>query len=186
MAPIVAAYLKGEQSHFATIQQYLRPIVFAVLYSRRFRFNHNLQDDLEQECWIAVLQKLTYWDATRGSLKCFMYTCLTNRITSYFRNKDNDQHYLPVGNIEWYLANQEAKAIQPQELVLQLKTRLSGFIVNYVIRRVAIAIYLEVFDQQRNQLIQALGKMAGMPQPQMRFLVDYAVVVIKHYQWESL
>ncbi len=172
------AYIAGNNAAFDSIHGYLNSLIRSFIYSRRY--SENIVDDLKQECWVEILEKLHRWDPERGSLKTFLYKCLSNRIASYFRRNKSDNRSLMVEDVEPYI-NHEDKSAAPVEQYLSIKvhTRFNGALAVYIIRRIGVALYFRSFDRNRKQIINELCKLSGRPPKEIDFLVDYALVVLR-------
>lgn len=174
----VLAYLAGNNAAFNNIHSYLDSIVRSLVYSRRY--SENIADDLKQECWVEILEKLHRWDPERGSLKTFLYKCLSNRIASYFRRNKSDNQCLLVEDIEPYIEHERKPTVPiEQNLSIKVCTRFNGALAVYIIRRIGVALYLRSFDRNRKQIVDDLRKISGRSFKEIDFLVDYALVVLR-------
>lgn len=176
----VLAYINGNSSAFDKIRGYLETIIHdAILFRRRFISPNNI-DDFKQECWLEVIQRIHRWIPERGSLKSFLFKCLSNRIANYFYSSGSDRQYIPVEDIEPYMDHMSANAFEAtDDLNIQVMSRFCGALEIYIIRRIAVALYLQLFDRQKDRIIRDLREMSGRPTRDISFMVDYALVTLR-------
>lgn len=150
-----------------------------------FAMSDEAVDDIKQECWIDALKALKKWEPERGSLKNFLFTCFYNKglkYTHYFGPKYN------VINVDDVCETEigEAKDLRDYpELDVQVNSRLRGFVPEYILQRVCIALYLGIFERKRKTLISEIRKLSRLRVSRIVFLVDYSLVIIRRYYVEN-
>lgn len=181
----VRRFLRGDRDAFEPIRSHLAPIVHSVVNVSRHRLFLDQVDDLRQECWIEVMQKLPFWDPARGSLRSFMYRCVSNCVASYFRRCRYFSRFIPSEDAHESLTVQPEESVRGTGLDLKLQTRFDTPVSRYVMHRVAIAVYLRVFERCRSGFIRDVARLAVIPSRRAEFFVDYAVVILRRHGLEQ-
>jgi len=177
----VRRFLDGDRNAFEEIRSHLEPVVHSVINVSRHRVYLDQIDDVRQECWIEVMQKLSFWDPARGSLRSFMYRCVSNCVASYFRRCRYFSRFIPSDDAHERLSVEPEESVQEIDLDLRLRTRFDTPVSRYVMHRVAIAVYLRVFDRCRNSFIRDVARLAVIPSRRAEFFVNYAVVALRRH-----
>lgn len=180
----VQRFLSGDRSAFEAIRLHLEPIVHSVVNAGRHRIFLDQVEDVRQECWIEVMQKLRFWDPERGSLRSFMYRCVSNCVASYFRRSRYFSRFIPSEDAHERLTTQPEESVHAADLDLRLRIRFDTPVSRYVVHRVAIAVYLRVFERCRNGFIRDVARIAIIPPKRAEFLIDYAVVTLRRHGLE--
>ncbi len=181
----VQRFLSGDRSAFEAIRLHLEPIVHSVVNASRHRIFLDQVEDIRQECWIEVIQKLSLWDPLRGSLRSFMYRCVSNCVASYFRRCKYFSHFIPSEDAHEQLTTMPEESLQAADLDICLRIRFNTPVSRYVIHRVAIAVYLRVFERCRNGFIKDVARIAVIPPKRAEFLINYAVVTLRRHGLEQ-
>ncbi len=181
----VRCFLAGDRSAFEAIRLHLEPIVHSVVNASRHRIFLDQVEDIRQECWIEVIQKLSLWDPLRGSLRSFMYRCVSNCVASYFRRCKYFSHFIPSEDAHEQLTTMPEESLQAADLDICLRIRFNTPVSRYVIHRVAIAVYLRVFERCRNGFIKDVARIAVIPPKRAEFLINYAVVTLRRHGLEQ-
>lgn len=176
----VLAYIAGDSSAFNKIKNYLETIIRdAISFRKRFVDFNNIED-IRQECWIEILLRLPRWNPDRGHLRPFLFKCLSNRIVRYCYSSASGRQYIPVGDVEPYMDHEQNYPFKTgEDLNIEVRTRFSGPLEIYIIRRIAVALYLRAFEHRKGQIISELKKMSGRPERDISFMVDYALVTLR-------
>jgi DNA-directed RNA polymerase specialized sigma24 family protein len=75
------------------------PIIAGI--TRRFKFRRADREDARQECHVAIIEALSKFDASRGSLHAFISGVVRNRLIDYKRQleaKHRQAESLPAGD----------------------------------------------------------------------------------------
>lgn len=200
---LVKKWSLGDKSVFNAMYPDLGKIIETSLKIRKVRSSRGDYEDIRQECWIEVTKNLFRWDPSRGSLRNFLIACCSNRILKFiYRNQkyEKSKHWDYGGWPNFYdkdqasniaglydLENQKfgdlteevSSQLQSPELDLEFDPRLRGFRVDYIVRRVFIAIFYGVFDFEKKRIFAELLEITRLSKRKLAFLMDYAAVSIR-------
>ena len=179
----VRRFLAGDHSAFESIRVHLEPLIQSVISPRKRYFYLDQVDDVRQDCWIEVIQKLKYWDPARGTLKSFMYKCVQHCVTNYFRRSQYFSKFIASDDLEDRLSTLAEEAQPSFELELAIKNRINSNVARYIMGRVVIATYLKVFDKTRSKLVQDVARSGLVSPREAVFLINQAVVTLR---WHCL
>lgn len=200
---LVKKWSLGDKSVFNAMHPELGKIVEVSLKIRRVRSSRDDYEDIRQECWIEVMKNLVRWDPTRGSIKNFLIACCSNRILKliYRKQKYEKSEHWHCGAVSYaYDISQDANIrnwrdldnqqfgditekftsqLQSPELDLEFDPRLRGFRVDYITRRIFLAIFFEVFETEKKKIFAELLEITRLSKRKLAFLIDYAAVTIR-------
>ena len=187
----VQQFLKGNARAFDEIRKHLEPLIQSVIGPRKRYFYLDQVDDVRQDCWIEVIQKLKYWDPARGSLKSFMYKCVQNCVTNYFRRSRYFARFAPSEIMEDRLSSECDDAPNLSELELEITGRINTHVARYIMNRVVVATYLKVFEKSRGRIVAEVVRVGVISSREAIFLVNQAVVTLRWHclnkqKWEHL
>lgn len=178
----VARYLSGDKTAFAEIYGYLLPVINQVIHTKRYPGYIDHVEDITQECWMDAIKNLQNWSPERGTLKNFMFKCFANRTMVYLHKMNVSVSSVPIEDVEQTLPAEPK--MDSSDLDISLSIRFSGDKERYVVGRVCVAVFLHVFDGCRNKLLRELRYMTGLSLRRIRFLIDYALVIVRKYSLE--
>lgn len=180
---MILQWNEGDNRTFNLMYPELERIVETSLKIRHVRASRGYYEDIRQECWIEVMKNLKRWDPQRGSVRNFLISCCTNRILKFiFSHQKRDVLEL---SLEIRAAEAEAVLMQPalnlgsDDLDVDFNPRLRGFRVDYITRRVFIAMFYEVFEVEKKKIFSELLEVTRLSKRKLAFLMDYACVAIR-------
>lgn len=181
---IVQSYLQGNQNKFKEIHEYLLPVINQVLHTKKYPGYLEHIEDIKQECWLDAVKNLPLWDPARGTLKNFMFKCFANRTLVYLHRVESTRTFVQIEELAEVLPAQNVNVFV-DELDIELPTRFFSEKDQLIIRRVCITVYLRTFNSIRNKIIKDLRQWTGYSVARIRFLVDYALVLIRKHCLEN-
>lgn len=181
----VADFIKGNQSSFRVIKERVEPFLNQILYSRFRHLCFAKREDIKQELWIEFIKKISHWNPQRGSLKSFTFWALRNRLSTISQQETRySTRHSFTDQLEQIFADEKEPALEA-DLDIQVKTRITGPLIDYILRKVAVAVYHKSFEGHKANLIKDIGQMTHLPHRQISFFVDYSLVVIRRHCLEQ-
>jgi len=182
----VSLYLSGNKEAFLRIKNYLDPVINIILDLKKRSIPNYHLEDIRQEFWIEILSKLPKFDPERGALKHFVFCCLKNCLNSYFRRENRySERFILSNQIEGFLIDETEEPPPPFDLDLRVQTRISGSLIHYILRRVAVALYFNNFERYKKTLIKDLCLITEVDPQRIIFFVDYSLVIIRRHCLED-
>lgn len=175
----VTRYLDGDNTAFSAIKDYLSPVLTRVINSKKLLRTHSAVEDIEQECWIDLIENLHTWNPKKGNLKGYVYRCFSNRAIDYvYKENRYKTNSVSVEEHPIELKNNHQLHIQ-EDLLIKLRSRFSSPKQQYIIQKVCLAVFLKIFDFQKNRIISEIKEVTHWPNSRVRFYVDYTLVLIR-------
>lgn len=181
---LVNKYLAGDNSAFTDLKNYLQPVVFSVIFNKKYPGHTQYIEDLEQECWLEVIKSLPGWQPQRGPLKYYLFRCLANRAMKYLNFMKSTRQFVQLEEVQNILSAELKEEVR-QDLDISLKTRFKSERVSYIVKEVCIAVYLKTFDSERYRITSYLQQVTGLNKRQVKFLINYALVIIRYHFWKT-
>lgn len=175
---LVTRWNQGDHTIFHLMHSDLSRVVEMALRIRHVRPGRMDYEDIQQECWMEIMKKLARWDPERGTVRNFLIACCSNQVLKYiYRHQKHEKFEDSRESVETSSAL-PLDMIQP-ELEITFGPRLRGFRVDYITRRVFVAMFYEVFDAERKKIFSELLDVTKLSKRKLNFLMDYASVAIR-------
>jgi hypothetical protein len=182
---LVKNYCDGDESAFNKLIPYIDNLVNLVLRVTRIKNEYSsFIDDITQDCRIRCISAFRKWDHSKGPLKYFLQKCFSNIAFTCVVKFKVRREFIPIQ----FVKEDELGAYTPVEdhgLDVVFKSRIRGFIQDYVFRRVCIAMYLGVFNSTQNMIAKEIAELTDSEYCTIMFFVDYSAVVIRKYYVEN-
>lgn len=182
----VSKFLNGNENAFLSIKDHVEPVLNHVLRSRCKNLCKAKQEDVKQELWIEFIQKIHQWDPERGSLKSFVFWCLRNRLSTLADQESKySQRFYFTDQLESFSPTENENPFFELDLDIHIETRITGPLIHYVLRKVAVAVYHKNFERNKSVIIKDLCQMTDVAPNRITFFVDYALVIIRRHCLEN-
>lgn len=177
----VKAYLAGNEHAFNTVlYPYIDKIITQMLRKKHYPGYQSHMDDIRQECWAGAMKNLRLWDPARGTLKNYLFKCFANRAMIYLHRVGSTRVHVPLEDIADSHSGTPIDVFE-QDLNIRIPSRFTDEREVCIIRRVAVAVFLRVFDGRRNRLVRELREWTGYSLCRVKFLVEYALLIVRRY-----
>lgn len=177
----MSSYLAGDARAFKELSPLLEKTIEQVLRSRVLSGSREHLEDIRQECWIEAIKNLSRWQPERGSLKNFLYVCFSNRALTYIHRNSDRYPTVPLEDVPEFELGGSSIANHSGDLNFVFDSRIRSDCVDYVLRRVCVALYIGVFDRLKKRIFNELRELTGLSAKRLYFLIDYALVTVRRY-----
>lgn len=175
MEKTVAGYLRGDNEATDALIAYTKRYFETAINLKRC-FSDD-REDIIQECWIYALKMIPKWKPERGTFGTYLKLVVRKALYEWTDKADSAYDIL-VGDFD-DVSEEKKESEVSSELDIRLSSRFRDVREIYTIRRVCVAIYLDEWDRRNLQIIREIGRATRLRQSRIKFLVDYAIVILR-------
>lgn len=181
----VKDFVSGDRGAFTDIQNFLAPVLKQAINSKRYIRESSSREDIEQECWLDLIENIHTWDPKKGSLKGYFFRCFVNCAMGYAYKDGKHAQKLSFDELEGTIESPQPFH-KNQDLEMMLGVRFSDARTRYIIQTVCLSVFLKVFSSSKNRILSRLRELTGWKNSKIRFYIDYSLVLIRKKFLEEL
>lgn len=173
---MVKGYLTGEPAATASLVAYAGKY-FKAAVAACFK-NRSDHEDIVQECWIYAIKMIPKWNPERGSFSTYLKWIVRKAFSKHAAHVEFESFEIPSGREACPTLLMVAPTQEP-ELDIELESRFRDQREVYTVRRVCMAVYLGEWERKNEQMIQEISRTTCLRHGRIRFLADYAIVLLR-------
>lgn len=172
---------RSGKSNFSTLYYFIKELANAAFGPFKKGYPEIETDDVCQECLMAAHKLLKRADFEVGNSIHFFYKCFQNILIDMARTASRERKVITlVSTNDLDHAETPERMGELEDKMVEIKTRFHSFFAFYTINRVFSAmIYGGIESDKKYGLINSLIMMTGKDRNTVRFMIEYAIVVIR-------